>query len=94
VQQLALAAALGQKQKQEHDRDWRGFILAAVAAHPERAARLLKLLDGDEEREPGAFAEPFMDEDLETYVPLQERGEEFRNMLGDLQRLGFSVTED
>jgi hypothetical protein len=90
VQQLALVSALAQDKKEEFDRDWRNFVLAAVASHPENAKHWIKMLkpgeDGDEDA-------PLTEEDLEEYVPIQER-QGLGDALRDLQRLGFAVTED
>jgi len=90
VQQLALVSVLAASQKEEFDRDWRNFVLAAVAAHPEDAKRWLKMLKPGEDEEDDA---PLTDEEMEDYVPVQER-QGLGDALRDLQRLGFAMVED
>ena len=92
MQQYALATVVGDDRKREFDRDWRNFVLASIAAHPENARRLLRLLDR-QEAEPGEFAEEITDEEMADYVPLQQR-EGLDKVLRDLTTLGFAMTDD
>ena len=85
-------AVLKKTQEREFDRDWRNFILAMVAANPRDARKILPLLDR-QTREPGEFAEPITDEELQDYVPVQQRGG-LGDVLKDLQTFGFSLVED
>lgn len=92
VQQLALVTALGEQGKREFERDWRNFVLTMIAVHPQDARRILRLLDRDRQEEPGAFAEEMEEEEMQEYVPVQER-EDFSAVMRDLQRMGFAVVE-
>jgi hypothetical protein len=92
VQQYALATVVGDDRKREFDRDWRNFVLASIAAHPENARRLLRLLDR-QEAEPGEFAEELDDEEMATYTPVQQR-EGLDKVLQDLTVLGFAYQSD
>jgi len=84
---------LKQMKEEEFDRDWRNFVLAMVAAHPEDARRAVKLLDRNKSAEPGEFAEPVSDEELARYVPVQQR-QGLGDVLKELQTFGFSLVED
>jgi len=93
VQQLALVAALAQARRQAAketaDRDWRNFVLAGIAAHPESARQWLRLLKRDEDDEA-----PEEDDGVpEDYVPVQDQPD-LQEKIRQLQTLGFAMVED
>jgi len=66
--------------------------MSAIAAHPENARRYVRLLGGEPEAE-GEFAPELTDDEMQEYVPLQER-EDFAETMRDLSKFGFAVVDD
>jgi hypothetical protein len=87
----ALADIQRRRSEETFDRDWRNFVLAMVAAHPENSRAALRLLDRGE-AEPGELAEELTEEEMRGYVPVQERGD-LADKISELQTLGFAVVE-
>lgn len=81
---------LQRERETETDREWRRFVLDMIAAHPERARKLIPLLD--RENADGGAPEEY--EDLPAdYVPVQER-EGLPDLLRELQMFGAAVVDD
>jgi len=97
LQQLALASVIKQREDKEYERDWRQFVMTAVAMHPENTKSILTLLDpekmSEEEKEQSEYAKPLTDEEMEEYIPVQMRPEH-RDIITDLRELGIVVLDD
>lgn len=66
VQQEALSYYIAESDKQESDKEWMRFKLAAVAANNPNSKAILELSDKTEED----LARPLTDEEIENYRPL------------------------